>query len=78
MAHSYSQDDRKLPQVRCSVTRALDFVVLVVLVGCLGWAQEKIGVRSDFSHVTLACDDGSIQALKVISRGHSSSILNAS
>ena len=38
---------------------------------------EKIWVRSDFSHVTLACDDGSIQAHKVISRGHSSSILNA-
>ena len=42
MAHSYSQDDRKLPQVRCSVSIALDLVVLVVFVGCLGWAQENL------------------------------------
>ena len=48
--------------------RYLDFVeLLVVLEELLGWAQGNLSVRSDFFHVTLACDNGSIQANKDLS-----------
>ena len=36
--------------------------LLVVLEGFLSWPQGNPSVRSDFFHVTLARDDGSIQA----------------
>ena len=58
MAEDYSKD-------AALCTRALNFVVLLdVSEGFFGWARGNL--RSDFSDVTLACDDGSLQAHKVL------------
>ena len=57
-----TQDGRRLSQGSFSVNRALDFVQLVVVLeGFLGWAGGNLSMMSDLSHVTVACDDGSIQ-----------------